>query len=160
MEIAMEPNGGPWCATANQVTNTLTASPTQGPATLTGCAYRHDSFVQPVGLRNSDFFDEAENQKDQQGRSLVAPRQPRTLWLPKTRHECERECRGYQYANVIKNSTSAKTQESIIKTRHLGGDRTAKDQPHCFTERSTLGNKLAQNVRSSARRLAFASVVS
>jgi hypothetical protein len=83
MEIAMEPNGGPWCATANQVTNTLTASPTQGPATLTGCAYRHDSFVQPVGLRNSDFFDEAENQKDQQGRSLVAPRQPRTLWLPK-----------------------------------------------------------------------------
>src|SRR4029077_3906216 len=32
MEIAREPNGRPWCATANQVTNTLTASPTQGPA--------------------------------------------------------------------------------------------------------------------------------
>jgi tetratricopeptide (TPR) repeat protein len=28
-------------------------------------------------VRNSDFFDEAENQKDQQGRSLIAPRQQR-----------------------------------------------------------------------------------
>jgi hypothetical protein len=27
----------------------------------TGGAYRHNSFVQPAGVRNSDFFDEAEN---------------------------------------------------------------------------------------------------
>jgi hypothetical protein len=27
----------------------------------TGCAYRHDSFVQPTGVRNGDFLDEAEN---------------------------------------------------------------------------------------------------
>src|ERR1700674_4830456 len=31
MEIAIESNGSPSCATANQVTNILTASPTQGP---------------------------------------------------------------------------------------------------------------------------------
>src|SRR5580704_12264197 len=33
MEVVMAPNGRPWCATANEVTNTPTASPTQGPAT-------------------------------------------------------------------------------------------------------------------------------
>jgi hypothetical protein len=60
----------------------------------TGCAYRHDSFVAPAGVRKSHFFDQAENQKDQQGRSLIATRQQRTFWPPKARHECEREgCR-------------------------------------------------------------------
>ena len=70
----MEPNGRPWYATASQVTNTLTANPTQRTCYQTSGAYRHDSFVEPAGVRNSHFFDEAENQKDQQGRSLIAPR--------------------------------------------------------------------------------------
>ena len=55
----------------------------------TGGAYRHDSFVEPAGGRNSHFFDEAEDQKDKQGRSLIAPRQQRTFLPPKARHERE-----------------------------------------------------------------------
>jgi hypothetical protein len=75
MEIAMEPNGRPWCATANQVTNTLTASPTQGPATRPAAQTATiRSLSQPACETVIDFFDEAENKKDQQGRSLIAPR--------------------------------------------------------------------------------------
>ena len=33
MDVVIESNGRPWCATAKEVTNTPTASPTQGPAT-------------------------------------------------------------------------------------------------------------------------------
>jgi hypothetical protein len=36
----------------------------------TSRAYRHNSFIDPAGVRNSGFFDEAEDQEDQQGRRL------------------------------------------------------------------------------------------
>jgi hypothetical protein len=32
-----------------------------GACYQTGCAYRHNPFVEPAGVRNSDFFDEAKN---------------------------------------------------------------------------------------------------
>jgi hypothetical protein len=32
-----------------------------GACYQTGCAYRHNPFVAPAGVRNSDFFDEAKN---------------------------------------------------------------------------------------------------
>src|SRR6516165_6875524 len=75
----------------------------------TRCTHRHDSFVEPTGVRSSDFFDQAESQKDQQSHSLIAPRgrktrlQERTLWLPEASHERQRECSGYQCANIITN---------------------------------------------------------
>ena len=40
----------------------------------TGSAYSHDSIVEQAGVRNSHFFGEAKDQKDNQGRSLIAPR--------------------------------------------------------------------------------------
>jgi hypothetical protein len=49
MEVAMEPNGRPWCATANQVTNTPTASPTQGPASIRSRGTRPHNRHRPHG---------------------------------------------------------------------------------------------------------------
>jgi hypothetical protein len=34
---------------------------------------------------------------------LIAPRQQRTLEIPKARHECERKGCRYQYTNFIEN---------------------------------------------------------
>jgi hypothetical protein len=45
-------------------------------------------------MESSGFFDKAENRKDQQSRSFIAPRQQRTLRLPKALQKREREgCR-------------------------------------------------------------------
>jgi hypothetical protein len=54
-------------------------------------------------VRNSYFFDESEDQKNEQDGSLIAPREQRTLWQPKARDQRERECGSDQNANFIEN---------------------------------------------------------
>jgi hypothetical protein len=48
-------------------------------------------------------LDKAEHHKDQESRSLIAPREQRTLWPPKAWHQRESERRCHQYANFIEN---------------------------------------------------------
>jgi CheY-like chemotaxis protein len=56
MEVAIEPNGRPWCATANQVTNTPTASPTQGPATDRRMTPKRDPATDAFRLDAVDYL--------------------------------------------------------------------------------------------------------
>src|SRR4029077_3188467 len=103
MEVAMEPNGRPWCATASQVTNTLTTNPTQGPATRPAAHTATIRSLSQPACETVTSSTRPRTKKDQQGRSLIAPRQQRTFWPPEARHKCEREGCRYQYANFIEN---------------------------------------------------------
>jgi hypothetical protein len=45
----------------------------------TGSAYSHDSIVEQAGVRNSHFFGEAKDQKDNQGLKFAGIRDPKRM---------------------------------------------------------------------------------